>query len=127
MIAGWFSTLQDASFTTYTRNGFARLNADGSVDTTFGNGAGANTSPVIAMALQPDGKVLIGGTFTSVHGTTRNAVARLNTDGSLDTTFDPSSGSTSTVRTLLVQPDGKILVGEISPPLAEWPASTWYD
>ncbi len=111
LIAGYFSTLQDTSFTTYTRNGFARLNADGSVDTTFGNGAGANISPVIAMALQPDGKVLIGGTFTSVHGTTRNAVARLNTDGSLDTTFDPGSGSASTVRALVVQPDGKILVG----------------
>ena len=111
LIAGWFSTLQDASFTTYTRNGFARLNADGSVDTTFGSGTGANSVPINAMVLQPDGKVLIAGSFTSIHGTTRNAVARLNSDGSLDTTFDPGSGSASTVRALALQPDGKILVG----------------
>lgn len=111
LIAGSFSLLQDASFTTYTRNGFARLNADGSVDATFGNGTGVNVKPVNTMVLQPDGKVLIGGTFTTVHGATRNAVARLNTDGSLDTTFDPGTGATSAVRALAVQPDGKILVG----------------
>ena len=46
---------------------------------------------VWAVAVQPDGKVLIGGDFNHVNGQPRNYLARLNTDGSLDTTFDPSN------------------------------------
>lgn len=110
LLAGWMTLMQDAAFTVYTRNGFGRLNADGSVDTAFGNGSGVNATPVYAMALQADGKVLIGGSFTSVHGVTRNGLARLNTDGSLDTTFDPGAGGSS-VRAIAVQADGKIVVG----------------
>ena len=43
----------------------------------------------IATAVQPDGKILIGGVFTTVLGVTRNNIARLNTDGTLDTAFRP--------------------------------------
>lgn len=111
LVAGWFSIMQDDQFTVYTRGGFGRLNANGTVDPTWGNGAGINTVPVYAAALQPDGKMLITGDFTSVHGVTRNRVARLNTDGSLDTSFDPGAGSALAVRAIVVQPDGKILVG----------------
>ena len=112
LIGGWFSTLQDSAFTNYSRSGIARLNADGTIDTAYaGNGSGVDTPPVRAMALQPDGKVLIAGDFTMVNGIARNRVARMNTDGSLDTTFDPGTGSAATVRALALQPDGKILVG----------------
>ena len=44
-----------------------------------------------ATAVQPDGKLLIGGSFTSVLGVTRNNMARLNTDGTLDTAFNPNA------------------------------------
>ncbi len=88
----------------------ARLNADGTLDTTFTPGAGAG-STVSAVAVQPDGKILIGGAFTIVGGTTRNRIARLNTDGTLDTTFDPGTGANNTVSAVAVQPDGKILIG----------------
>ena len=111
LIAGWLSLMQDSSYVNYTRNGFGRLNANGTVDAGFGNGSGADVTPVNAMVLQPDGKVLIGGSFAHVHGVARNSVARLNADGSLDTTFDPGAGPAGTVNALLVQPDGKILVG----------------
>ena len=40
---------------------------------------------VDSIAVQSDGKILIGGGFTTVGGETRNCIARLNTDGSLDT------------------------------------------
>ena len=83
------------AFTAYNDAGvgyFARVNADGSLDTAFSttHGSGAD-APVRAVAVQSDGKVLIGGDFTHVDGVTRNYLARLNADGSLDTTFDPGN------------------------------------
>jgi uncharacterized delta-60 repeat protein len=90
--------------------GIARLNTDGSLDTTFDPGIGTNDW-VSFIALQPDGKILIGGYFTQYNGVARNYIARLNTDGTLDTTFDPGSGASNVVFSIALQPDGKILIG----------------
>ncbi|WP_144035926.1 delta-60 repeat domain-containing protein [Spirosoma fluviale] len=101
------------TFTTYNgtgRNYIARLNADGSLDTGFNPGTGANSN-VYSMAVQGDGKILIGGTFTTYNGTGRNYIARLNADGSLDTGFNPGTGPSSNVASVAVQGDGKILIG----------------
>jgi uncharacterized delta-60 repeat protein len=103
-------------FTSYngiTRNRIARLNADGTIDATFNPVAGANSS-VSTIYIQSDGKIIIGGQFTSYNGTTRNRIARLNTDGTLDGTFNPGSGATgenSMVNTTSIQSDGKIIIG----------------
>ena len=59
--------------------------------------------------MQPDGKILIGGSFSTVLGVTRNNIARLNTDGTLDTAFNPNANGA--VYSIAVQADGKILVG----------------
>jgi uncharacterized delta-60 repeat protein len=102
-------TLVGGSFTVLggqTRNRIARLNADGSLDTTFNPGA---NNWVQSLAVQADGKTLVGGVFTSLGGQTRNYLARLNADGSLDTTFN--LGANAWVHSLAVQADGKILVG----------------
>src|SRR5207253_895839 len=64
---------------------------------------------VEAIAVQPDGKTIIGGSFTSVLGVTRNYIARFNADGTLDTTFNPNADSD--VLAVAVQPDGKIVIG----------------
>jgi len=101
------------NFTSYNgtgRNYITRLNADGTLDATFNPGTGPNL-PVSTIALQPDGKIIIGGTFTSYNGTGRNYIARLNTDGTLDATFDPGTGAGSYVSTTALQPDGKIIIG----------------
>jgi uncharacterized delta-60 repeat protein len=101
-------------FTTYngtTRNGIARLNADGSIDTGFLNTGTGVVGLLYAIALQPDGKILIGGNFSSYNGSARNRIARLNADGSLDTNFDPGTGTNNSVNTIALQPDGKILIG----------------
>jgi uncharacterized delta-60 repeat protein len=101
------------SFTSYNgtgRNRIARLNADGSLDTSFDPGIGVD-GPVLSIALQADGKVLIRGDFTSYNGTERNCIARLNVDGSLDTNFDPGSGANDKIHTLSLQDDGKVLIG----------------
>jgi uncharacterized delta-60 repeat protein len=80
--------------------------ADGDVDSGFDPNASAN---VYGMALQPDGRIVIGGNFASVGGTNRNSIARLNTDGSLDSSFNPNANNQ--VGSVAVQPDGKILIG----------------
>jgi len=128
LVVGQFTNINNIS-----RPGIARLNADGSVDTTFDPGSGispltfqdsgdygfnpdpwAFDSSVIALRLQTDGKILIGGGFTNVGGFGRQGLARLNPDGSVDLSFDPAlEGDRSfdrLVSSLIVQPDGKLLV-----------------
>src|SRR6185295_12042057 len=104
-IAGEFNSINGTN-----RNFIARLNANGSLDTSFDPGPGPNAA-IFAMALQSDGKVVIGGDFTSVDGTPRNRIARLNGDGTFDATFEPFSGADDTVYAVAVQPNGKVLVG----------------
>ncbi|MDZ7789666.1 MAG: hypothetical protein U5L08_04080 [Xanthomonadales bacterium] len=89
-----------------------RLNADGSLDPGFVQTAipGALQS-VTAMAVQADGKILIGGNFSaSEGGQTRVNIARLNSDGSLDPDFETASQANGMVRDLKLQPDGRIVV-----------------
>ncbi len=105
LIAGLFQNYAGA-----VRRGFARLNSNGFLDMTFDPGTGT-TSSVSAIALQPDGKVLIGGNFTTFNGVGRVRIARLNTNGSVDTTFDPLLGANGEVLAIAVQSDGKILIG----------------
>ena len=111
LVGGGFTTLGGGAVGTPTRNRIGRLNPDGSLDTSFDPGANA---VVYALAVQRDGKILVGGNFTTLGEggtgtTTRNRIGRLNPDGSLDTSFDP--GASGPVRTLVIQPDGMILVG----------------
>ncbi len=82
----------------------------GAVDTSFDIGTGPNQD-IDALAIQADGKLLVAGDFTSFNGTTRNGIARLNTDGSLDSSFNPGSGPNDVIRAIAVQSDGKIVVG----------------
>lgn len=106
IIAGEFSTVGGSA-----RARVARLNTDGSLDATFDPGVNGPNATVWALALQSDGKVLIGGEFTSVGGSAIAGVARLNADGSLDSAFTPGAGTDGTVYALAVQTDGKVLVG----------------
>ena len=67
------------------------------------------SSYVYSVALQADGKILVGGNFTTLGGQTRNYLGRLSADGTVDTSFNPGTGSY--VYSVALQPDGKILVG----------------
>jgi uncharacterized delta-60 repeat protein len=96
-----------------SRNGIARLNTDGTLDTTFNPGTGAAAvfnSSISATSIQSDGKIIIGGLFTSYNGVTRNSIARLNTNGTLDTTFNPGTGVDSTINSTFIQSDGKVII-----------------
>ena len=109
------------AFTTYsgsTKSGIARLNTDGTADTgsSWNQGAGINQSVgngVFAAALQSDGKIVAGGTFTSYSGSSSPRIVRINADGTKDTTFNPGSGgANSTINSMTIEPDtGKILIG----------------
>ena len=90
----------------------ARLNANGSLDTSFNpssTGVGGNYTQVYSIALQADGRIIMGGSFTNVSGVTCNHIARLNADGSVDATFNPNANDT--VLCLALQADGAVLAG----------------
>lgn len=88
-----------------------RINTNGSIDNTFNIGTGFNIDGVKVVKLQPDGKILCGGEFTSYNGTSSKRIVRLNTDGTIDNTFALGTGfSTGTVYDIKLQQDGKIVV-----------------
>ena len=117
IVGGNFTAFSPNGATTpVTRNYLARLNVDGSVDTTFDP---EPNGQILAVVRQPNGQILIGGYFTTLQPngasatTVRNSIARLNADGTLDATFDPNAHGqyTSQVNSIAVQPNGQILIG----------------
>lgn len=87
----------------------ARLMADGSLDPSF-DAMAVPSGSVTAVVLQPDGRILIAGSFIQVAGVSRRRIARLNADGSLDASFDPGTGASSTVSRIDLLPDGRMLI-----------------
>lgn len=105
IIGGVFKTIDNNE-----RKYIARFNVDGSIDKSFKPDLG-EIGWVYSILQQPDGRILIGGEFTSVDGVERNHVARLNMDGSLDDYFDPGTAANASVKVVKLQDDGRILIG----------------
>lgn len=102
-------------FNNWPTHNVARLWPNGRVDTTFlaPEFAGGD---VLALAADTQGRVVVGGTFGTVGGQVQPAVARLLSDGTLDPTFrldmrSAFSGGSPTVRAMVAQPDGKVVLG----------------
>lgn len=101
----------------------ARLEADGQPDPSFHapSTTGEDAGSVAAIGVQPDGKILLGGSFKTVDGVRRHGLARLEADGTLDKSFEPGTGvevipfeetdetPEATVRTLVALAEGKWL------------------
>jgi len=98
------------AFNSANRYHIARLNSDGSVDSTFNPGSGVN-GPVLSVALQTNGQIVIGGNFTAVNGTNMPSVARINADGSLDASFNPGIGPDGSVNAVVVDAAGRVVIG----------------
>ena len=105
------------SFTQYsgsTKNSIARANTDGTSDTgsawNIGTGFAGTASDIV---IQSDQKLVVGGIFTTYSGSTANRIVRLNTNGTLDTSFNTGTGFDSSVSALALQSDQKIIVGGI--------------
>ena len=105
IIAGDFTTVSGVA-----RSRIARITPDGSLDLTFDPGTGADDS-VRSLALQADGKILVGGSFTTLSGVAASKVGRLLVNGSVDPTFNTSGGANDVVSTIAVQGDTRILLG----------------
>jgi uncharacterized delta-60 repeat protein len=104
------------------REGVARLNTNGSLDITFIAGPLAEDKEVTKVAVQPDGKVLIGGTFLQVNGTVRHGLARLLANGAVDISFDPLNvifeSTVPWVNDLALDSSGRMVVA--SGTLGDW-------
>lgn len=114
LIAGRFTSITDIPI-----NCIARLNLDGSLDTSFnsGNSIEGQTSSIEKIILQQDGKILIIGFFGTIGGIDINGIARLNNDGSVDPSFIIGTGASPqlSIHSAALQSDGKIIVaGEFS-------------
>ena len=110
VVAGLFAQLGGQ-----TRLNIGRLNPDGSADS-FNPGANGIFAPLVhTLALQSDGKILVGGTFNTLGGTQAIRLGRLNADGTRDFSFvaqfTGNTGFNDEVNALALQPDGRILVG----------------
>ncbi len=105
IIAGGFTFYNNVQ-----RGRIARINSNGSLDLTFNTGKGADGN-IDAMAMQPDGKLVIGGLFFEYDGKPVNRLARINANGSFDAGFIPATKA-DWIPCLALQPDGKVLVAE---------------
>jgi uncharacterized delta-60 repeat protein len=101
---GFFTSLQGVD-----ARRVARVNTDGTIDTTFNNAGTGFNNNAFCVTIQPNGKILVGGEFATYNGISIPRIVRLNTDGTLDTTFNGSVSGI--VRYIKVLEDGKILVG----------------
>ncbi len=111
IVAGDFTTANGQH-----ANKLARFNTDGTLDGSFQVGLGPlhnSYTRLNAIAIQNDGRILVGGNFVGFNGTDRRNVARLNSDGSVDTSFNMTELTfdfVDGVKDVVVQPDGKVLV-----------------
>jgi uncharacterized delta-60 repeat protein len=104
LIGGIFNSVDETS-----QGGIARLKGNGLLDTSFNSGSGTDGA-VGKIVLQPDGKILVGGFFTTYNGIARNNIVRLNSDGTVDPSFDPGNNIEAVIVDMEVQPDGKIII-----------------
>lgn len=98
-----------------TQRDVARLNADGTLDSSFADTAPSNSlsqqeAKVEAMAVQADGRLLVGGYFTGIAGASRISLARLNSNGTNDNTFVHTGAIGQSVNQIIIQPDGRIFL-----------------
>jgi hypothetical protein len=86
------------------------LNADGTRDGEFLAGSTFN-SDVLTVAVQLDGKLVVGGYFSAIGGVARKSIARLNADGTLDATFDVGTGANNLVYAALIDAGQRVVIG----------------
>ncbi len=104
IVVGNFTSVNGLTF-----NRIARLNIDGSIDAGFNPGSAANGA-IRSVSIQSDGKIIIGGDFTTFNGVLVNRIARLLSDGTLDNSFIQGSGTNGTILSSKIQTDGKVLI-----------------
>lgn len=88
------------SFNGTSKQRIVRIKTDGTLETNF-NLENATDSPIYSISLQNDQKIIIGGDFSQCNGVSRKSLARLNSDGSIDNSFNVGTGANSTVSSII--------------------------
>jgi uncharacterized delta-60 repeat protein len=95
----------------YGRGYLARFRlADGALDQTWYPGKGASLGGIVSMALQADGKIVVGGTFQSFNGQAAAGLTRLNPDATIDPAFLSGLRAGDQVFNVTLLPDQRLLV-----------------
>ncbi len=106
LVGGNFASFQGVADTKH----FVRLNSDGTLDNTF-NGNGQFNQQVRGIDVNADGKILVTGYYSQYGAINVGKIARLNSNGTLDATFNVGgTGFNNANMYLALQPDGKIIV-----------------
>ena len=126
IVAAGFAHTNDSIISDFA---LTRYDTDGTLDPTFGTGGAVRTDfggrfdEALAVAVQADGRIVVAGNSSDAGGYDM-AVARYNSDGTLDTSFDGDGtalvdfGSESSARAVALQPDGKVvLAGSVTHPV----------
>jgi uncharacterized delta-60 repeat protein len=109
LLAGQFSAVNGVP-----RGNFARLNPDGTLDQQFAASPVAGVNGTLnALAIRPDGSIVVGGTFSQAGGVARNNIALFRPDGSVDATFASKGypGANGAVLALAALDDGSVIAG----------------
>lgn len=107
IIVGHFSNIGETSY-----GRIARLNTDGSLDTTFNAGQDGFDNYALVVRVLSDDSILVGGTFNQYNGTSVYRLVKLDANGSMDTTFaDNLTTANGQVHEIFVDSDGKIYIG----------------
>ncbi len=105
-MAGTFSKYNGTA-----RQNILRLNVNGSLDASFNPGTGSDFT-ITSLLLQPDGKIIPGGYFSTFNNASHNHLLRLNTDGTVDASFNAGTAANNdVVSAMSFQPDGKLVIG----------------
>lgn len=108
LVGGTFST-----FNGQPHPRLVRLNSDGTVDAAFTIGSGAAAGAVTSLAVRPDGRILVAGSFTSFDGVATGRIVQLLPDGSRDTTFNTGAGANSDIYSISLDEQGRLVVGGV--------------
>ena len=108
LVGGAFTTIGGQ-----TRRAIARLDPTTGLADSFNPFTGPTAGQMISIVVQPDGKILVSGEFSSIGGQSRKGFARLDPASGLADSFDPNADNSFGGRSMVVQADGKILVGGV--------------
>lgn len=93
-----------------TPNNLHRYNPDGTYDNSFTQGTHDNDGTIKKILVLPNGNILVAGSFTSFNGVTTGRLVRLLPNGTVDATYAIGTGANSTIESMLLLPDGKIII-----------------
>jgi uncharacterized delta-60 repeat protein len=118
IITGNFSEFNNDFGTVFPRNGLAKLNADGSLDESFNPNINKPNSDTLAILPASNNQLYISGNFNKVNFDERKSIARLNSDGTTDASFNYITSENVHFKSFTLQNDGKLIVSKIVSPLS---------